>query len=71
MLGAWPLLAPVWRMSARELGEAFALVAGVHLAVNLVGYARRGPHRSALRSPQIAGPRERGGGSLWVSCLSS
>ena len=39
MLGAWPLLAPVWRMSARELAEAFALVAGVHLAVNLVGYA--------------------------------
>ena len=39
VLGAWPLLAPVWRMSARELAEAFALVAGVHLAVNLVGYA--------------------------------
>jgi hypothetical protein len=39
VLGAWPLLAPVWRMSARELGEAFAVVAGVHLAVNLAGYA--------------------------------
>jgi hypothetical protein len=39
VLGAWPLLAPVWRMSARQLGEAFALVAGVHLAVNLAGYA--------------------------------
>ena len=39
VLGAWPLLTPVWRMSARELGEAFALVAGVHLAVNLAGYA--------------------------------
>lgn len=39
VLGAWPLLTPVWRMSARELGEAFAFVAGVHLAVNLAGYA--------------------------------
>ena len=39
VLGAWPLLAPVWRMSARELCEAFAVVAGVHLAVNLAGYA--------------------------------
>jgi hypothetical protein len=38
VLGAWPLLAPVWRMSARELGEAFAVVAGVHLAVNLAGW---------------------------------
>jgi hypothetical protein len=39
VLGAWPLLAPVWRMSARELAEAFAVVAGAHLAVNLAGYA--------------------------------
>jgi hypothetical protein len=39
VLGAWPLLAPVWRMRARELAEAFAVVAGVHLGVNLVGYA--------------------------------
>jgi hypothetical protein len=39
VLAAWPLLRPVWRMSAREVAEAFALVAGVHLAVNLVGYA--------------------------------
>jgi CDP-archaeol synthase len=39
VLGAWPLLAPVWRMRARELAEAFAVVAGLHLAVNLVGYA--------------------------------
>ncbi len=39
MLAAWPLLAPIWRMRARELAEAFAVVAGVHLAVNLVGYA--------------------------------
>jgi CDP-2,3-bis-(O-geranylgeranyl)-sn-glycerol synthase len=39
VLGAWPLLAPVWRMTARELAEAFAIVAGVHMAVNLAGYA--------------------------------
>ena len=39
VLAAWPLLAPIWRMRAREVAEAFAVVAGVHLAVNLVGYA--------------------------------
>ena len=39
VLGAWPLLAPIWRMTAREVAETFALVAGVHMAVNLVGYA--------------------------------
>jgi hypothetical protein len=39
VIGAWPLLAPVWRMRARELAEAFAVVAGAHLAVNLAGYA--------------------------------
>jgi hypothetical protein len=39
VLGAWPLLAPVWRMKPRELAEAFAMVAGVHLGVNLAGYA--------------------------------
>jgi len=39
VLGAWPLLAPVWRMRARELAEAFAVVAGVHIGVNLAGYA--------------------------------
>ena len=39
VLGAWPLLAPVWRMRPREVAEVFALVAGVHMAVNLIGYA--------------------------------
>ncbi len=39
VLAAWPLLAPIWRMSARELVEAFAIVAGVHMGVNLAGYA--------------------------------
>jgi hypothetical protein len=46
VLGGWPLFLPVWRMSARELGEAFATVAAVHLGVNLAGYAlgaRRAP----------------------------
>jgi hypothetical protein len=38
VLGAWPLLAPIWRMSAREVAEAFGLVAGVHMAVNLAGF---------------------------------
>jgi hypothetical protein len=38
VLGAWPLLAPVWRMRPREVAEAFALVAGVHLGINLAGY---------------------------------
>jgi CDP-2,3-bis-(O-geranylgeranyl)-sn-glycerol synthase len=33
------MLAPLWRMSARELGEAFAVVCAVHSAVNAVGYA--------------------------------
>src|SRR4051812_6201107 len=39
VLGAWPLLAPVWRMKPREVAEVFAIVAGVHMAVNLAGYA--------------------------------
>ena len=39
VLGAWLLLAPVWRMRARDVAEAFAVVAGVHLGVNLAGYA--------------------------------
>jgi hypothetical protein len=32
-------LAPLWRMSARELAEAFTVVCAVHGAVNVVGYA--------------------------------
>jgi hypothetical protein len=39
VLGAWPLFLPVWRMSARQVGEAFATVAAVHVGVNLAGYA--------------------------------
>jgi hypothetical protein len=39
VLAAWPLLRPVWRMSARELAEAFAVVACVHIVVSLAGFA--------------------------------
>jgi len=39
VLAGWPLLGPVWRMSARELAESFAVVAGMHMCVNLAGYA--------------------------------
>ena len=39
VLGAWPLLAPIWRMRPRDLAEAFAVVAGAHVLVNLIGYA--------------------------------
>jgi len=36
---AWLLLAPVWRMRASEVAEAFAVVTAIHMAVNLAGYA--------------------------------
>ena len=36
---AWLLLAPVWRMTAREAAEAFVLVAALHVPVNLIGFA--------------------------------
>jgi hypothetical protein len=39
VLGAWPLLAPIWRMKPREVAEAFALVAGAHTAISVAGYA--------------------------------
>jgi hypothetical protein len=32
-------LAPLWRISAAELAEAFALVCAAHTGVNAVGYA--------------------------------
>ena len=32
-------LRPLWRMTATEVAEAFAVVAAVHAAVNVVGYA--------------------------------
>jgi CDP-2,3-bis-(O-geranylgeranyl)-sn-glycerol synthase len=39
VLAAWPLLAPVHRMSAREAAAVFATVAAIHVPINLVGYA--------------------------------
>jgi CDP-archaeol synthase len=33
------LLAPVWRMSAREVAEVCALVVAVHVPLNVIGYA--------------------------------
>jgi len=36
---AWLLLAPVWRMSPREAARTFALVAAVHVPINVIGYA--------------------------------
>jgi hypothetical protein len=36
---AWLLLRPVWAMPLREAAEAFGVVAGVHLAINLAGRA--------------------------------
>jgi hypothetical protein len=36
---AWLLLSPVWRPSAREAAGVFALVATIHLPINVIGYA--------------------------------
>src|SRR5947209_9666970 len=41
------MLRPVWRMRAREIAQVFAVVAAVHLPVNVVGYAV-GAHSSRL-----------------------
>jgi hypothetical protein len=35
----WLTLSPLWRMPARRAARAFAVVAGVHMCVNVVGYA--------------------------------
>ena len=37
VLMAWLLLRPVYRMSAREAAEVFAIVATVHVPINVVG----------------------------------
>lgn len=39
VLGAWLFLLPVWVMPVGEAAAAFAVVVGVHLVVNVVGYA--------------------------------
>jgi CDP-diacylglycerol--serine O-phosphatidyltransferase len=33
------LLRPIWKLSAHETGDVFALVAATHVPINLVGYA--------------------------------
>src|SRR3954452_11666424 len=39
VLAIWLLLAPLWRLPARQALDAFAAVAAVHSGVNVVGYA--------------------------------
>src|SRR3954470_12539704 len=39
VVAAWLLLAPVRRMTVREAATAFAVVAAIHVPINLVGYA--------------------------------
>ncbi len=39
VLGAWVTLLPVWRMPARDLAKACLVVAGIHMGINVVGYA--------------------------------
>jgi hypothetical protein len=39
VLGSRLTLAPLWRMSARQTLESFAVVAAVHSGVNVIGYA--------------------------------
>jgi hypothetical protein len=39
VLGVWLALLPLWRMPWRDVARAFALVAGVHMGINVVGYA--------------------------------
>ena len=39
VVAAWPMLAPVWRMSPREAADAFVLVGLIHLPINVIGYA--------------------------------
>jgi CDP-diglyceride synthetase len=39
VLGVWLALLPLWRMPAAQLAKALALVAGVHMSINVIGYA--------------------------------
>lgn len=39
VLGVWVALAPLWRMPLRDVARAFAVVAGIHMGINVVGYA--------------------------------
>ena len=39
VLAIWVLLLPIWTMSVAQAAIAFAVVAAVHMAINVVGYA--------------------------------
>jgi len=39
VLGIWLALSPLWRMPARDLARALALVTAVHMGINVIGYA--------------------------------
>jgi hypothetical protein len=39
VLGVWVALLPLWRMPMRDVLRAFALVAAVHMGINVIGYA--------------------------------
>ena len=39
VLAACVLMRPVWKMNARDTAQAFAMVAAVHVPINLVGCA--------------------------------
>jgi CDP-archaeol synthase len=39
VLAIWVLLLPIWTMSVAQAAIAFAVVAAVHLVINVVGYA--------------------------------
>ena len=46
VLGVWVALLPLWRMPWRDVARAFAVVAAVHMGINVVGWAigaREGP----------------------------
>jgi hypothetical protein len=38
VLASWLFMRPVWKTSVRQMVDAFATVAAVHLAINVVGY---------------------------------
>ena len=39
VIGVWLALRPLWRMPPADLARAFALVAGIHMGINVIGYA--------------------------------
>ena len=39
VLGIWVALLPLWRMPARDVARALAIVTAIHMGINVVGYA--------------------------------